>query len=407
MWALAVCFVFFQFFLQLSAGVIVNQLRASFHLTALGAGMMAGSFYYVYTLLQMPAGALIERYGARYLLGLGGLVCGAACLCFALSQETMIAFFSRLVMGAGASFAFVASLYLVEQWFPPHRFALMTGLAETIGMMGVLAGNLSLAHALKTTPWRSTMATAALIAGTLGLLCYLIIRDRPSQTSPLPKIRTTATPYWQQARTVIKHPLLWLNGLYAGLMFNVVTVFSALWAVPFLIQAQQVPLPTATTETALLFIGIAIGSPLMGMVYPLLRYHNIFLMSCALLTAVPTSILIYTTPDNVLVTGGLFLLTGILCSAYVLNYAIANHSVPKAIRSSSVGFTNMLCLFTTPILQPLIGYLLHLFSTAYNTQGQELYSLYDYHRALALIPLCLLIAGVIAYFLPHKAHPTH
>ncbi|MHA7840764.1 MAG: MFS transporter [Gammaproteobacteria bacterium] len=399
MWAVTIGFVFFQFFLQLSAGVMNGQLMKSFHLSALGTGFLASSFYFVYVLLQTPAGMLVDRFGPRRLLGGGGLVCAMGCLLFASSHHLYMAFSGRLLMGAGASFAFVSSLYLVAQWFPEQRFAIMVGLAETVGMVGTLVGNVCLASILTHTSWRSTMIYSSGIALLLGALCYFVVRDKPDEVYPVSAPQTLAE-FYQEAVWVIKHQPLWINGLYAGLLFSVVTVFAALWALPFLILHQHTTLPIATFESALIFVGIAIGSPIMGYIYPKVQSKNYFLFTTAATAALICCGIIYTAMTSIIMNATCFLLLGILCSSYVFNYSLANQMVPKSVQSTCIGFTNTLCVITAPLLQPLTGWLLHTVSMKHNTLAQPLYTLNDYHWALSIIPISLIIAALMALYLP-------
>ncbi len=69
-WGVSAAFVLFQFFLQLSSGEMVGGLMKSFGLTALGGGVLASAYYYIYVALQTPAGMLMDRYGPRLLLSL-------------------------------------------------------------------------------------------------------------------------------------------------------------------------------------------------------------------------------------------------------------------------------------------------------------------------------------------------
>ena len=67
-WFVSLCFVLFQFFLQLSSAEMIGGLMKSFSLNASGGSLLAGSYYYVYVLLQSPAGMMIDRYGPRRVL---------------------------------------------------------------------------------------------------------------------------------------------------------------------------------------------------------------------------------------------------------------------------------------------------------------------------------------------------
>jgi fucose permease len=73
-WMVSAVFVLFQFFLQLSSGEIIGGLMKTFALTAFGAGVLVSSYYYIYVLLQVPAGMLMDRYGSRGILSAGALI---------------------------------------------------------------------------------------------------------------------------------------------------------------------------------------------------------------------------------------------------------------------------------------------------------------------------------------------
>ena len=216
----------------------------------------------------------------------------------------------------------------------------------------------------------------------------------------------TLKEFYKDVTWIIHHPGLWLNGIYAGLLFSVITVFAALWGLPYLVVSQHVSLPVSTCENALAFVGIAIGCPMMGWIYPRLANKNLFLCVAALVTALLCSWLIYATPMSTWLNALLFLFVGIFCSSYVFNYALANQLVPKHIRSTSIGFTNTLCVAATPLLQPLGGWILHLTANIHHPLGQEIYSISNYHWALSIIPTVLIMAAIIAIFLPKLIHST-
>src|SRR3990167_4222248 len=124
MWGVAVTFVLFQFGLQLSSGQIVDGLMQSFALTAFGGGVLASVYYYIYVLLQAPAGFLIDRYGVRRLLSMGAATCGIGCFVFGWAPTIGWAVLGRLLMGFGAAFAFVGALNIVSRWFAIRQFTL-------------------------------------------------------------------------------------------------------------------------------------------------------------------------------------------------------------------------------------------------------------------------------------------
>ncbi len=93
---------------------------------------MSGAYYYVYVVLQTPAGMLIDRFGARLILSLGALVCALGCGLFTVSHAIWITDVGRILMGGGSAFAFVGTLYLIGNWFPAAYFGMMLGLSDLI-----------------------------------------------------------------------------------------------------------------------------------------------------------------------------------------------------------------------------------------------------------------------------------
>ena len=143
-WAVSAIFVLFQFYAAYF-GEIVAGLMHSYRLNAFYAGLLASSYYYIYTLLQAPAGLLVDRFGARRLLTLGACGLSVGCLIFGNAGHPLTALLGRLLMGASASFAFVGYLNLISNWFEPRRFGMMMSIAEVFGMLGSALGGLGLA----------------------------------------------------------------------------------------------------------------------------------------------------------------------------------------------------------------------------------------------------------------------
>ena len=60
-WSITALFILVQFFLQLSVGVIADNLRESLFLDAFQLSLLSSGYYIIYVILQTPAGILIDR----------------------------------------------------------------------------------------------------------------------------------------------------------------------------------------------------------------------------------------------------------------------------------------------------------------------------------------------------------
>lgn len=388
-WAIGTVFVVFQFLLQLSSGVMVERLMNAFTMSAFAAGLMSGAYYYIYVALQTPAGMLIDRYGARELLSVGGIVCALGCFLFASSHSIWMADFGRVLMGGGSAFAYVGMIYLVSKWFPARHFGLMIGLSDFVATFATIGCNVYLATLLEQVSWRTCMAGAGIMAAAIGFFAYIIIRNRsPAAFNIKTKKRLN---FSEQARAVMSKPVYWLNGIYVGIIFAIMAVFSGMWGIPFIEVQAGVSNATATLLASMIYVGTAITCPIIGWAYPHIRQHlsQVFfwapLLMCAMLVWI-----IYWPPSSLVLFSLLMIFLGVFSCVYVLCYTYVNDIAEENVTTTAIGFTNSLCVITVPILQPLVGYFLP-------TSG--VYTTGDYQYALAVLPLSLLIASTLSLFI--------
>ncbi|HOL65479.1 MAG TPA: MFS transporter, partial [Accumulibacter sp.] len=73
-----------SFFQRFAPAGIAADLVASFNTHAAALGVLAATYFYVYTVMQVPTGILVDTLGPRRILLLGGLVSGGGSLLFGL-----------------------------------------------------------------------------------------------------------------------------------------------------------------------------------------------------------------------------------------------------------------------------------------------------------------------------------
>ena len=404
-WSIAQVFVFFQFFIQLSAGVMVDDLMRDFQMSALGAGILTSAYYYAYVTLQTPAGIMMDRYGPRRLLSIGSCVLLVGCLLFASAQQLWLAFVARFVMGLGAAFAFVGIMYLVDKWFPRRHFALMAGLTELMGMVGTITGMLWLASVVKAIGWRHSMFYCAAFLAVMTVLIVTVIRDMPANRIPM-RAKRAKRKILPGLRVLMRMRSAWWNGAYCGLAFTVITVFGALWSVPFLEIAYHKTLLQATLYTCLIFMGIGLFSPVMGIIDNRIQHRRFLMSGCALVSFALMLLIIFWISMPSWCLALIMFSLGMFTSAYVLTFAVANEIAALRIRSASIGFVNTWCVGLAPLLQPLIGLVLvllahrdHQFDTSHYTTG-------EYQLALMILPVCLVLCVWLGLMIPPRRHTT-
>lgn len=58
-------FFSWEFFLRIAPGLVIQQITIQYHTNAIGIGTMAGMYYLGYSIIQIPAGIMIDKYSIK------------------------------------------------------------------------------------------------------------------------------------------------------------------------------------------------------------------------------------------------------------------------------------------------------------------------------------------------------
>jgi MFS family permease len=108
-------------------------------------------------------------------------------IAFALARSLELAYAGRFLIGAGSAVGFIGSLALASRWFPPHRFALLAGLAMLIAMIGGFAGQAPLAALINIFGWRATMLASGVVPPDWRCDCAGGAQFAAPRTAPAPR----------------------------------------------------------------------------------------------------------------------------------------------------------------------------------------------------------------------------
>jgi MFS family permease len=390
-WGMSSLFVTFQMLLQTSPSVMINDLEQAFSINAFGVSLLSSSFFYTYVLLQIPAGMLIDRIQPRYCLTFCLLGIAVTCVVFASTHSLEVARSSRILQGVFSAPSVVPALFLAATWFPSQRFALLAGLTEMIGMLGSAIGQASLAPCSSYLGWRPTLLICALLGLVMAILTWTIVRNK-SNDNTADSTHPAKGRILQDLLTVISYPQAWINGIFAGLLFSISAAFGAFWCIPFLMRVYSVSLNVAAAASSMTLFGVALGAPALGWVSDRLGLRRLPMILSA---GVVLSLMLIILYVPMLPLGVMFVLLfalGFFSSAYAIPFAVMRDIMPSHVRGTAMGYTNMMCiLIGSPILQPLIGWILNQQSSPATQQ------IAAYQQALMILPICLGVGFVLAF----------
>jgi sugar phosphate permease len=399
---LATIFYVYDYFIQVAPSIMTQQLMQSFSIGAGGLGALSACFYVSYTLMQIPAGLLLDRLGARVLIALAVLGSAIGVTLFGVTYSYAIAGLARFLIGMGAAFSFISVLFLISRWFSHRHFSIAAGMVQMGGCLGSLFGLAPLAVLVNSMGWRHSMVLIGLITFGFAFLFWIFIRDGKDPSAK------PAHPTPQKARErlkfVLRKPQVWWVASAGFFSWVPVAVVGALWGVPYFMKAYGLTNMQAGRLCSLFWIGLGIGSPLMGWVSHRLQNRCVPIAACFAFGLIG-SILVLDAPVVPLwAIGFALILMGFSAATQALSFGLIKDIVPPALFGMSSGVNNMAAILGGAVTQPLVGYLLHLGWGGLKVHNIPIYSIDNYRLALLLLPVAAL-AGLGVVLL--KIKETH
>jgi sugar phosphate permease len=354
-----------SFFHRTAPAAIAGELTRAFAINSAVLGTLAATYFYVYTLLQIPVGVLADTLGPRRILSAGSIVAGLGSLLFALAPSWEIAAAGRTLVGVGVSVAFIAILKVSAAWFPANRFATLNGITLCAGNLGAVVAGLPLAWIVTQTSWRGVFVGLAALSTALGVATWLFVRDRPEELGFVSRMQAPAaignamSAHWSRALVrVLANPATW-----PGFFVNVgiagsYLAFAGLWAIPYLEQVHGMGRVTAAEHTSALLLGVAAGSIVVGVISDRLGSRRGVMRIYAVLYALSWLPWLSHVQWPVAATLAWFALMGLLIPGFTLTWTVAkevNHPAHSGIATAVV---NVGIFLGTGILQPAVGWIL-------------------------------------------------
>lgn len=404
---LATLFLSFEMILQVSPSVMTSQLMSEFNINAAILGVIASCYFYSYTAMQIPSGLLFDRFGPRALISIACLLCSFGSLFFGIAHSTYLLGVGRFLLGIGSAFAYVGALTVAARWFAPSLFALLVGIVQFVGCVGATCGALPLASLINAVGWRSTMNYLAILGFILSTLCAIFIRNRPEKTKDASQDEHHHLGFLKSFKIIFSQKQTWALGFYSFCNWAPALIFPALWGVPYLMEKYSLPATTAAFACSMVWVGVALFSPLIGYLSDKLKTRNLLLSSTAAIGFVVSSLLLFTPHLPYLVICFFLLILGGASSGNMICFAVAKDINRPSVTSTAMGVNNMAVVLSGAVFQPIVGWILLKLWDGTMINSAPYYSTKSYTLALLSVPACYLISWVVSLFLIKETHCKH
>lgn len=351
-----------SFFHRTAPAAISGELARTFAINAATLGTLAATYFYVYTVLQIPVGVLADTIGPRKLLAGGSLVAGIGSLAFALAPSWEVAALGRTLVGIGVATAFIAILKVSAVWFPPQRFATLNGVTMFAGNAGAVIAGGPLAWVVAQTSWRNVFIGLGVLSLLLAVATWWRVRDRPQDlgfaaVNPAPPVAAAGS--WTKALgEVMRNAATWPGFFVNAGIGGSYLAFAGLWAVPYLVEVYGMPRVTAAQHASLLLLGVAFGSLAIGWLSDRLGSRRGLMRACTLLYALSWLPWLAHVTWAEWATLTWFFLMGLLIPGFTLSWTVAKEVNRPEHSGMATSVVNLGIFLGTGLLQPLVGVVL-------------------------------------------------
>ena len=383
-----------SFFHRFAPAAIAPDLAAAFSTTAASLGVLAGTYFWVYTVMQVPTGVLVDTLGPRRVLFAGALCAAIGSCGFGLAGSLGLALAGRALVGLGVSVTFISMLKMISVEFEERRFATIVGLAMLIGNSGSVLAGAPLTWLAQRAGWRAVFLGAALASLAVGAACWLLVRDHREGPPPRFDRRAICGGLLAVLKNRDTWPAVGANFGLAGSFF----AFAGLWAAPFLTQVHGLSRAVASNHLSLYFASFAAACLLIGGASDRLRRRKPVLVAGALVYCGLWAFWLSGITAPLPVSYALFALMGVSTSCFTLTWACAKEVNPPPLAGMSTSVCNMGGFLAGAVLQPLVGWAIDLHWSGAMAGGARLYAPADFRPGLLLLAGAAFFGGLSALF---------
>ena len=232
-WQVGVVFTAFalNYFLSALLRAVIATLAPEFarelHLGAGELGLLAGAYFLGFACMQLPAGWLLDRYGARQVLLALLVLAVAGCVGFALARNFGQLVLARLLIGMGVAASLMAPLAAFVRLFDrPLQLRLNSWMLMS-GSVGMVASTLPVQALLPVLGWRHLfLALAAALVAAAVLIALIVPHDRAPATAAPRAVGGYAV--------IVRHPVFIRSWPLACFTYGGLIAVQSLWAGPWL-----------------------------------------------------------------------------------------------------------------------------------------------------------------------------
>ena len=363
---------FIGFFNRFSPATFSSYIADSLELRLTVVGSIAALHFWVYTLMQVPAGMVVDRFGIRIPAVVGTLLSGLGTIILGSAQNYGMALLGPGLVGLGMSLVFVAVMKNNAIWFDGSKFGFITGLTMLIGTLGAVFSEAPSLFILGYVSWRQAFLGVGAVTLVLAVLIFCLWRAPSPKAAETPETRKTIhQPPGGTWPSIVSNKQLGLIMLAISGTNGTFYAFSGLWGTHLFSRAMDISALDASMIITLALLIYGFSSLFFGKISDQLQTRKLFIWVSALLNTLAWLCLMLIPSPGLYTAYLCFALIGLSSGVQVVVcFAAVKESVPATITGSAIAYVNMGVFLVTAIIQSLYGWLVsHLLSLPLSTES--------------------------------------
>jgi sugar phosphate permease len=166
-----------NYFDRVNLSVASTGIMSEFHLTKTEYGFLLSSFLWSYSLMQIPVGALLDRYGVKWPVRISAILWGMASLITAAASGLGMIKLSRILLGISEAPAFPANAKATGYWFPLRERGAATSLFDAAAKFSNVLGLPAISLVVAWYGWRSGFVATAIVSMAFAVVFWIVYRD--------------------------------------------------------------------------------------------------------------------------------------------------------------------------------------------------------------------------------------
>lgn len=340
-WIIASVFYAYQYLLRVMPNIMLEDIMQQFSINAAAFGQFSGIYYIGYSLLHLPVGIMLDRYGPKKVMTGCILLTVVGLMPLLFADRWIYPVAGRFLIGVGSSAAILGVFKIIRMTFSEARFPRMLSLSVMIGLIGAIYGGGPVSFMREAMGYQTVLQIFAASGVALALLTYWIVPD----------IKTTSEgTVISDIKEVLSNQRVIWTCLCAGLMVGPLEGFADVWGTAFLKHVYGFEGTLAASLPSLMYIGMCFGSPVLNLIAEKAGSYLTTIIAAGVTMAVSFVVLL-ACPLNSGVLSLDFILVGMCCAYQILAIYVASTYVREQVAGLTTAVANMIIM--------LFGYAFH------------------------------------------------